>query len=143
MDSSSPLAGKLVSKQGEIDTSKIDAPVILVYFSAHWCPPCRMFTPELAKLYNIWNKDEKQVEVIFVTSDRDQKSFEEYYGEMPWVAIPFGDDRIKQLKILCGVQGIPTLAVFSKEGEMLEKNGREYIINFGKDAVGKFLELYN
>jgi len=30
---------------------------ILIYFSAHWCPPCRGFTPVLAKNYKEWNKE--------------------------------------------------------------------------------------
>ena len=25
--------------------------VVGIYFSAHWCPPCRSFTPELIKTY--------------------------------------------------------------------------------------------
>jgi len=27
--------------------------VILVYFSAHWCPPCRAFTPVLKDFYEV------------------------------------------------------------------------------------------
>jgi len=27
--------------------------VILIYFSAHWCPPCRGFTPVLKDFYEV------------------------------------------------------------------------------------------
>ncbi len=32
----------------------------LMYFSAHWCPPCRGFTPNLAKFYCAANKGQKE-----------------------------------------------------------------------------------
>jgi nucleoredoxin len=70
-----------------------------IYFSAHWCPPCRGFTPVLADCYKKLaekNAGKKfRFEVVFVSSDRDQESFDGYYSEMPWCAIPFSDsDRI-------------------------------------------------
>ncbi|GMI27121.1 hypothetical protein TeGR_g7891, partial [Tetraparma gracilis] len=40
--------------------------VLLLYFSASWCPPCRQLTPELVKFYNHANAEGKTVEVILV-----------------------------------------------------------------------------
>lgn len=30
-------------------------------------------------------------EVVFVSSDRDEEAWKEYYGEMPWLALPYAD----------------------------------------------------
>lgn len=63
-----------------------------VYFSAHWCPPCRAFTPHLAKKYETWKNAGHPFEIIFVSSDRDQSSFDDYYKEMPWLTVPYDDE---------------------------------------------------
>ena len=60
---------------------------VLVYFSAHWCPPCRGFTPKLAEWYVSMKAKRDDFEVVFVSSDRDEGSFNEYYHEMPWLAL--------------------------------------------------------
>lgn len=67
--------------------------VLGLYFSAHWCPPCRAFTPELASFYKKFRDTEKgrTMDVIFVSSDQDEDSFKEYLNEMPWKALPFSD----------------------------------------------------
>merc|ERR1712124_55295 len=57
-----------------------------IYFSAHWCPPCRGFTPKLAEWYSASLKA-KGLEVVFVSSDNDEHSFKEYFKEMPWLAL--------------------------------------------------------
>ena len=64
-----------------------------MYFSAHWCPPCRGFTPKLAEWYNNFKKlpNGDKLEIVFVSSDRDEKTFKEYYAEMPWLALPYAD----------------------------------------------------
>merc|ERR1719171_1349615 len=45
---------KLQGTSGEVKTSDAlsGKSGVLVYFSAHWCPPCRGFTPKLAEFYN-------------------------------------------------------------------------------------------
>lgn len=41
------------------DAALVGKDVILVYFSAHWCPPCRAFTPVLKDFYEVSKKKEK------------------------------------------------------------------------------------
>ena len=54
--------------------------------------------------------DGKDFEVVFVSSDRDDASFLEYYGEMPWLALPLRDRaRAAALSDKFKVSGIPTL----------------------------------
>ena len=65
-----------------------------LYFSAHWCPPCRGFTPQLAEFYNK-NSKSKNFEVIFISSDQNVEAFNDYYKEMPWLALDFSDRNSK------------------------------------------------
>merc|ERR1712039_667562 len=53
--------------------------IILIYFSAHWCPPCRGFTPILKDFYEEVKDD--GVELIFVSSDRSKSDMISYMKE--------------------------------------------------------------
>jgi thiol-disulfide isomerase/thioredoxin len=50
-----------------------------VYCSAHWCPPCRQFTPLLGEFFKSQAAALK-VAVVFATGDRDEKSFKDYFA---------------------------------------------------------------
>lgn len=98
-----------------------------LYFSAHWCPPCRGFTPTLIETYNrIKNEQGKKLEIVFVSSDRDEASFRDYFGTMPWLAAAYEDRESKaELSKAFQVEGIPTLVFIDpKTGKILNKNGR-------------------
>jgi len=96
-----------------------------IYFSAHWCPPCRDFTPKLVQTYNKIKADGKKFEIIFATSDKDEASFKEYFSEMPWLALPFSDKRISDLSELYDVEGIPTFVIIDPAtGKTINDSGR-------------------
>lgn len=82
----------MVKASGEkVDTKTLttDNVIVGLYFSAHWCPPCRGFTPKLVDFYNKFQN--RNLEIVFVSSDKDEEQFTEYFQEMPWCALPFED----------------------------------------------------
>ena len=115
---------------------------IAVYFSAHWCPPCRAFTPVLAEFYNEAQAAHKdQFEVIFCTSDQNNEAFLEYFASMPWKAIPFGDPKIAELKKHYKISGIPTLIVCKPDGSVISPNGRADVASKGPAVVTEWVSL--
>jgi thiol-disulfide isomerase/thioredoxin len=58
------------------------------YFSAHWCQPCREFTPKLAEIYKETQAISDGFRIVFVSSDEDEESFNEYRSAVPWPAVP-------------------------------------------------------
>ncbi|KAH7696928.1 nucleoredoxin, partial [Aphelenchoides avenae] len=69
--------------------------LVALYFSAHWCPPCRQVTPILKDFYNELT-DSEDFEIVFVPfhrSDADLQSYlKEAHGDS--LHVPFGDDLI-------------------------------------------------
>jgi len=100
---------------------------IVLYFSAHWCPPCRGFTPTLSESYakyeegnsNDDDDDDDGFELVFVSSDRDSDAFRKYHSKMSFPALPYESRDIKtKLSEKFDVRGIPRLvAVDVSTGE--------------------------
>ncbi|XP_014673718.1 PREDICTED: LOW QUALITY PROTEIN: nucleoredoxin-like [Priapulus caudatus] len=135
------LGPSVVNRAGEsVDLCQYNAngKVIGLYFSAHWCSPCRAFTPVLVDFYNELKKSESgaDLEIVFVSSDRDQSSFDEYFAEMPWLAVPFQErDRKAKLSKKFRVQGIPSLVLLDGiSGKVIQAEARECLAN---DPQGK------
>ncbi|CAF4270100.1 unnamed protein product, partial [Rotaria sordida] len=73
------------------------------------CGPCRRFTPKLIEFYNSHAKD-KNFEIIFISSDNDEESFNEYYEHMPWLTLDFKEsDKKAEIEKKFHITGIPTL----------------------------------
>lgn len=106
--------------ESEFESKKL----IALYFSAHWCPPCRKFTPQLVDYYNQVEPGHPEFEIIFVSCDRSRFSWETYIREarMPWPAIDY-----EQLAGLAGLKqltgdGIPSLVLLDGTGHLLSSS---------------------
>ncbi len=131
------LGDTLVNADGEkVETSTLkEMDKIAIYFSAQWCPPCRAFTPRLVDAYNEAKEGGAAVEVIFVSSDRDEDSMVKYmedYG-MEWLAVPFDGPR-RELGEKFSVRGIPSLFILDGEGNIINADGRTEVMSKGSAA---------
>ena len=115
-----PISSSPPRSASQVDANKIFSGKSLIglYFSAHWCGPCRNFTPKLCQFYEDVAAG-GELEIVFGSSDRDAAAFQEYFAEMPWKALPFGDARVEQLKKKYGVSGIPWLVILDAEGNLV------------------------
>lgn len=94
-----------------------------LYFSAHWCPPCRMFTPVLVEWYTKFKTEHPDFELVFVSADRDAKSMQNYIKEagMPWPAVAFDKARGETF-MRYAASGIPYLVLIDAEGKAVTGN---------------------
>lgn len=124
------------NKGAKFTANDLKGKTIGIYFSAHWCPPCRAFTPQLAKTYTDLKAAGKPFEVVFASSDQSASQFKEYFAAMPWLAVPFEDrDRKNKLSKHYKVEGIPTLVIVDGDtGDTITRNGR---MRVGADLAGK------
>eukprot|EP00941_MAST-03F_sp_MAST-3F-sp1_P003232 g3232.t1 len=93
--------------------------VVAVYFSAHWCGPCRYFTPQLAKFYQ--SAKQNGFEVIFASFDNNKSSFQDYLRGMPWLALTWdqGREACRRLSSQFNIRGYPTLVVLDGNGNVV------------------------
>lgn len=125
------LGPKLLQPGGaEVDTASLQGAVVALYFSAHWCPPCRGFTPQFKKVYQRCKDQQKSFDVVFVSSDQDEAGFREYFGTMPWHALPFAQRGLKEvLSSRFGVRGIPSVVLLSASGSIIEASARGKVMD--------------
>ena len=130
------LAPDLVTLKG---TDFVKAPAenlggirfVALYFSAHWCPPCRRFTPELVAAHKEIKAAHPDFEVIFISSDRSEKDMKGYMEQtgMTWLAVSYDKKNSSPATTRPDYEnGIPNLVFMSADG-------REISTSFDKSGA--------
>jgi len=139
------LNGQQLLKKDEsvvkVDSALQEKKIIGIYFSAHWCPPCRLFTPVLAEFYNDLLSNGEPFEIVFVSSDKSPEELMKYLKEChgDWLAVQHGTVLSQDLKKRFQVSGIPTLVIINRDGDVITRNGRSEVVEKGPQVFQKWL----
>lgn len=105
---------------------------VAFYFSAGWCPMCTSFEPALASFQQNAKDAGKPIELIYISSDRNEETNIKRASQLNMYTVPFGDQTAelkKKYKIWAGSEtmkfgfgrrsGVPALVVLDQNGEEL------------------------
>ena len=103
------------------ETALANKKLIAFYFSAHWCGPCRKFTPQLVDYYNRVAPQHPEFEIVFYSLDKSPFAFETYMREMnmPWLAIDYAKVKGKEVLAQNAGDGIPSLVLVDSSGNVI------------------------
>ncbi len=136
------LPAKLEDAKGKkVDTSTLAGKHVALYFSAHWCPPCRAFTPSLVKFRD--EHADQDFEIVFVSLDNSEREKKSYIREteMKWLSV--SGARSKEGQALAErfqIRGIPALVVLAPDGSVVAQNGRNDVMQSPETALRKWKE---
>lgn len=122
----------VVNKQNQIlSAPDFAGKTIGLYFSAHWCGPCRRLTPQITEVYDRYMREGKAFEIIFISSDRSEDEALEYFSEMPWTMLSFpARETMRILRAAYEVSSIPCLVLVDEEGQLISKHGTDLIFDY-------------
>uniref|UniRef100_A0A1I7U458 Thioredoxin domain-containing protein n=1 Tax=Caenorhabditis tropicalis TaxID=1561998 RepID=A0A1I7U458_9PELO len=99
-----------------------------LYFSGHWCPPSRDFTPVLRDFHA---QVEDDFEVLFISCDNSKKEMstflEEYHGD--WFNLRYGSKLGASFKEKLKIETTPSLVITKPNGTVISTDGYAEVSN--------------
>jgi len=99
--------------------------VVVVDFWASWCGPCRQFAKYLKKFYDKYK--DKGVVVLGINMDTDKSAMDAYlkeHSDYTWLQSFSGKGWQDPTAMKYGIEGIPSVWVIGKDGNVVSDNAR-------------------
>ncbi|KAF2282766.1 hypothetical protein GH714_043136 [Hevea brasiliensis] len=93
--------------------------------------PCKTFVPQLVQLYNSLRVEDKKLEIIMVSFDRDEDGFKEHFKCIPWLAVPFDVELNRKLSEIYGINRIPSFVSLASDEISIEEDLIGLIEDYG------------
>lgn len=78
--------------------------------------------------------------MVFFSGDKEETVFKSYYADMPWLAIPFKDARLKRVVKHFKIRGLPRLIVMdAKTMRVLHEDAVDVVTSEGPVIIEKWL----
>eukprot|EP00830_Metopus_es_P000725 TRINITY_DN1067_c0_g1_i1.p2 TRINITY_DN1067_c0_g1~~TRINITY_DN1067_c0_g1_i1.p2 ORF type:complete len:171 (+),score=20.75 TRINITY_DN1067_c0_g1_i1:63-575(+) len=141
------IGKSFVDNNGKIVTLSTitEAKVVLMFFSANWCPPCKAFFPIMKRFYEEVNEGRKyprlNLEIIYVPCEDGEEEFLDTLKNIIFPCIPFGDPRIDKLQEQFEVDVIPCLLLMKKDGTVDKPPLRHLIQSKGASCFQELCEM--
>lgn len=114
--------------------SELQGKIVGIFFSISSFSSCSEFAKSLTEMYLKLKENGENFEVILVSLDDEESSYEQGFADMPWLAIPFKDKICDKLVRYFELDSIPTLVIIGPDGKTLNTNVAELIEEHGIEA---------
>jgi nucleoredoxin len=122
-------------KYNHVGYDVLEKKTIVLIFAGWWCRWSRQLIPMLINWYNKCTV--KNIEVVFVSADKDSGQFEQSFKRMPWLAIPFDNDPMSSMSMTLRkftVNDVPVVTVLGPDGNIITSDAASQII----EGIGEF-----